>query len=127
MLLLLDSSVLIDLLRSRRDRRQQVAELVRAGHSLATSAINVAEIYAGVRENERDRTEAFISALECLDATGRVARVAGDLKREWAIKGKTLTLADTFVAATALEYHCRLITDNRKDFPMPELQFHALP
>jgi len=48
MQLLLDTSVLIDALRLRHGRRELLAELVQAGHTLATTALNVAEVYAGM-------------------------------------------------------------------------------
>jgi hypothetical protein len=127
MQLLLDSSVLIDALRLRHGRRQWLAELVRAGHTLATSALNLAEVYAGMRPEEEARTKAFLSALECREITASVAEVAGKLKRQWAKRGRTLTLADTMVAAVALQQGCPLATDNRKDFPMPQLQLYELP
>jgi predicted nucleic acid-binding protein len=56
-----------------------------------------------------------------------VARRAGTLKAAWARKGITLTLPDVMIAATALEHYAGLATDNRKHFPMPELQFIAMP
>src|ERR1700686_4421817 len=101
MQLLLDTSVLIDALRLRRGRRQWLAEMVRGGHTLATSALNIAEVYSGMRSEEEERTKAFLNALECHDITPTVAEVAGGLKRQWAQKGRTLTLADTLVAAVA--------------------------
>ena len=127
MQLLLDSSLLIDALRLRRGRRQWLAELVRGGHTLATSALNLAEVYAGMRPEEEARTKAFLNALECHQITARVAEMAGKLKRQSAQVGRTLTLADTIVAAVALEQGCPLATDNRKDFPMPRLQLYELP
>jgi len=127
MQLLLDTSVLIDALRSRRGRRQWLAELVRAGHGLATSALNVGEVYAGMRPEEEAQTKAFLGALECYEITAGVAEMAGKLKRQWAQKGRTLTLADTMVAAVAMERGCPLATDNRKDFPMPGLHLFELP
>jgi predicted nucleic acid-binding protein len=127
MQLLLDSSVLIDALRLRHGRRQWLAEMVRAGHTLATSALNLAEVYAGMRPEEEARTKAFLSALECREITASVAEMAGKLKRQWAKRGRTLTLADTMVAAVALQQGCPLATDNRKDFPMPQLQLYELP
>jgi len=126
MRLLLDSSVIIDVLRGRKGRRELLAELTRAGHQVATSALNVAEIYAGMRSSERSETELFLSALDCYPLTLVEARRAGQIKREWAEKGKTLSLADTIVAATALERDCVLMTDNRKDFPMRELEQYPL-
>jgi len=127
MQLLLDSSVLIDALRLRRGRRRWLAGLVRAGNRLATSALNLGEVYAGMRPEEEERTKAFLGALECHEITARVAEMAGKLKRQCAQKGRTLTLADTIVAAVALEQGCPLVTDNRKDFPMPGLQLYELP
>jgi predicted nucleic acid-binding protein len=127
MQLLLDTSVLIDALRMRRGRRQWLAELVRAGHTLATSALNLAEVYAGMRPEEEGRTKAFLNALECHEITASIAEMAGKLRSQWARQGRTLTLADTIVAAVALEQGCPLATDNRRDFPMPRLQLYELP
>ena len=127
MRLLLDTSVLIDVLRRRHGRRELLAELAHDGHSLATTALNVAEVYAGMRPEEEAQTEAFLNALQCYELTGDVGRLAGRLKHKWARRGRTLTLADTIVAAIALERGCTLMTDNRKDFPMPELDHYRLP
>lgn len=125
--LLLDTSVLIDTLRHRHGRRELLARLARDGHVLATSALNVAEVFAGMRPDEEGATETFLSALECYELTGAAARVAGTMKRKWAGKGRTLTLADSVIAAVALEHDCVLMTDNRRDFPMPELHLYPLP
>ncbi len=54
--------------------------------------------------------------------SGEIARRAGSLKSEFARSGKTLSLADMIVAATALEHGLTLMTDNQKDFPIPHTQ-----
>ncbi len=126
MRLLLDTSVLIDVLRSRRRRRELLVDLVRDGHSLATTALNVAEVFAGMRPEEQMQTETFLDALECYPLTRTAGQWAGTFKSRWARKGRTLTIADAIVAAIALERDCTLITDNRKDFPMPELALYPL-
>jgi len=127
MKLLLDTSILIDVLRLKNQRREWLAELVRDGHTLSTTTLNIAEIYAGMRPSEETRTEALLSGLELYELTGTSARLAGQLKNTWARKGHTLTLADAIVAAIAIEHGCALLTDNQKDFPMPELQLYPLP
>jgi predicted nucleic acid-binding protein len=127
MRLLLDTSVLIDALRLRHSRRELLAELVQAGHTLATTALNVAEVYAGMRPDEAQRTEALLGALDCYELTGTSGRRAGGLKQQWSKKGRTLALADMIIAAIALERGCTLMTDNRKDFPMEELDKFDLP
>jgi predicted nucleic acid-binding protein len=127
MRLLLDTSVLIDVLRLRNQRRALLAELVRAGHSLSTTTLNIAELYAGMRAGEVVATEALLSGLESYELSGSAARLAGKLKNAWARRGRTLALADAIVAAIAIERECSLLTDNRKDFPMPEVKFYPLP
>jgi predicted nucleic acid-binding protein len=126
MRLLLDTSVLIDALRFRQGRHELLAQLVRDGHTLSTTAVNVAEVYAGMRNEEELQTEALLAALDCYDLTAHAGRMAGRLKNKWAKKGRTIAIADAAVAAIALERDCTLMTDNRKDFPMPELELYPL-
>ena len=127
MKLLLDTSVLIDTLRGRNRRPQLLAELVRAGHTLSTTALNVAELYAGMRPHEQAGTEALLAGFECHPLTCAAGRLAGKLIGQWQKQGRTLQLPDTIVAAIAIEQQCALVTDNRKDFPMPELLLYPLP
>jgi predicted nucleic acid-binding protein len=63
---MLDTSILIDVLRRRNQRREALAELVRAHQMLATTSLNVAELYAGMRPGEQALSEAFLRGLECL-------------------------------------------------------------
>jgi predicted nucleic acid-binding protein len=100
-------------------------DLVAAGGStLGCSAVAIAEVYAGMRPHEKERPERFLSELEPYDVTTEIARYAGLLKNEWQAKGRTLSLADTLIAATTIIHRLTLVTDNRKDFPMPEIQHY---
>jgi predicted nucleic acid-binding protein len=127
MIFLLDTTILIDALRHRQGRRELLAETVHQGHTLATTAINLAEIYAGMRPVEEARTKMFLDGLECYPVTVAIARRAGRLKWEWSRKGRTLALDDMLIAAAALEHSLTLMTDNRMDFPMRELEIYELP
>ncbi len=124
MILLLDTNILIDALCGRSACLAILASAVSAGHQLTTSAVNVAEVYAGMRPGEESRTRKFLSSFPSFPVTEAIAERAGLLKFKWARKGKTLSIVDTIVAATALEHNLTLITANRKDFPMPELKFY---
>jgi predicted nucleic acid-binding protein len=121
-----DTSTLIDAINGRRDRTKLLRGLAAQGHSLACCAVTIAELYAGLHPGEVPRAEALVSVLLWVDTSFAVARRAGELRYEWARKGKTLGVADTLIAATALQYGLTLITDNKKDFPMPELTIHPL-
>ncbi|HKI13396.1 MAG TPA: type II toxin-antitoxin system VapC family toxin [Candidatus Acidoferrum sp.] len=127
MTVLLDTSVIIDALRGKMDRRNLLLKLSENGCILACCAINVAEVYAGARPDEEQDTLKFFQGLECIEIDWEVAQRAGALKYEWARKGKTIDLPDVIIAAAALAFDLTLATDNRKDFPMPDLKFLDLP
>ena len=124
MRLLLDSTVLIDVLRGRTAALSLLTEAVRSGHELGTSAINLAEVYSGMRAGEESKTQAFLENITCFPITPAIGERGGRLRNTWARKGITLGLADMVIAATALDYGLTLVTDNRKDFPMPEISFY---
>ena len=119
-----DTSVLIDTLKRNPKRTALLRGLVAEGHSIACCAITVGEIYAGMHPAEAASTEEFFSTLLWLEIRFAIAKKAGALRYESARKGVTLTLTDTMIAATAIHYGLTVITDNRKDFPMPELKLH---
>jgi len=121
---LLDTTVIIDFLNGKRRRRELLRSLVGQGHMLACCAVNVTEVYAGLRPPEAQKTEAFLRQLDYREVTWEIARQAGLLKNEWGKKGHTLSLGDVTLAATALAYGLVLMTDNTKHFPMTELRRH---
>lgn len=104
-----DTSTLIEVFRARADRKRQLLALGAQGHSLACCAITVGEIYSGVRPQEIAATEEFVTGLLWLDSSFAIAKRAGLLRNEWARKGKILTLTDTMIAATVLQYGLTLI------------------
>lgn len=122
----LDTSVIIDALNNKRGRRGLLLDLLKQGHLLACCAINVAEVYAGLRPKEEKATEEFLRSLEYYHITWPVARLAGLLRRDHAKKGVSLSIADTTIAAVAIAHDLSLLTDNVKDFPMKNLTLYPL-
>ena len=124
---LLDTTVIIDAINDRNGRNQFLAKLVAQGTLLACCSINITEVFMGMRPQEAKRTEAFLESLEFYPVTRDVARLAGDLNREWRKKGHTLLLPDLTVAAVALHNGLGLATDNVRDYPMRELRLLSMP
>ena len=123
---LLDSSIIIDALNGKRQRGELLGDLLLEGHMLACCSINVTEVYAGMRPSEEARTDELLSSLDYYAVTWEIARKAGLLRRDYARKGKTLSLADATIAGVALAHNLVLITDNVKDYPMPEIKLRFL-
>ena len=123
----LDTSVIIDALNNKRGRRDLLLDLLRQGHLLACCAINVAEVFAGLRPKEEKTTEEFLRSLEYYHITWPVARLAGLLKRDHAKKGIMVSIADATITAVAIAHELPLLTDNVKDFQMKDLTLYPLP
>jgi tRNA(fMet)-specific endonuclease VapC len=124
---LLDSSVIIDTLNGRNNRGRLLGELTERDAWLACCSINVTDVYMGIRAGEEAKTEKLLRNLKFYNVTWEIARLAGELFREWRLKGNTLALSDLTIAAVAIANNLTLVTDNPKHFPMPELQILALP
>jgi predicted nucleic acid-binding protein len=124
---LLDTSVIIDVINEKRGRRELITSLLLGGADIYCCAINVVEVYSGMRPWEEKITDAILGSMEYLDITLAIARRAGLLRYEWARKGRSLSLADATIAAVALHHGLVLATDNRKDFPTRDLRLLDLP
>lgn len=124
---LLDTSVIIDAINNKKNRRQLLRDLIQQGNTLACSPVNVAEVYAGLRPQEESNTKNFLQTLDLYPLTWPIAELAGILKRDFGKKGKTLAITDTLIAAVALHHQLHLMTDNVKDFPMKNLSLYPLP
>jgi predicted nucleic acid-binding protein len=62
-----------------------------------------------------------------IEISYEIARRAGEIKYQWARKGRTIDITDSVIGVAALYYDLLLATDNRKDFPMAGLRFADLP
>jgi predicted nucleic acid-binding protein len=125
--LLLDTTILIDALRNRNQRRRLLADLAHAGRELSTSTLNVAEVYGGLRPGEEPATAAFLANLHLVPVSASIAQLAGGLQADFRRQGQTRSIADMIVAATAMETGLQVATDNTRDFQIPGLTLFPLP
>ena len=123
---LLDTTVIIDCLRGRKGVVDFLTQLASEGSTCGCCAINVTEVYAGMRETERQVTKKFLDSLEYYEVTRNLAGLAGEYKREYAGKGITLSLSDVIIAAVTISNNLILVTDNLRNYPMPELNIKQI-
>lgn len=113
--LLFDTCILVDHLR----QHPPAVDYVRAlPQQPLLSAVTVAEVYVGVRDQaEARRIEALFGLFEVLAVDGEIARRGGTLRRRFAPTHGT-GLLDALIAATAEVHGARLVTRNVRHFPM---------
>ena len=124
---LLDTTVLIDVLRGRRGALARVRELRRLGDDQCTSAVNVEEVVRGLRPDERSAAGDLFRGLRVVPVSDREGWQAGDWRRLFGERGLTLSQGDCLVAAAALTIGARLATGNPRHFPMRELDVEHWP
>jgi predicted nucleic acid-binding protein len=124
--LLLDTTVLIDVLRGR-PAAERLRELRGREHAPWICAVNVEEVMRGAHEEEQALVARFLGGLQ-IAPLGRVeGERAGRWRRDYARQGVTLQQADCLIAAAAVSVNAQLATGNPKHFPMPELSLEHWP
>lgn len=114
-----DTSVLIDVLRGSEKARAVVRERRRQG-PLHSSEICAVEVLAGMRPQEERATRRLLGSLHLHPVDSALAERAGELGRRWLPSHSGIDAADLVVAATALTLQVGLLTVNVRHFPMFE-------
>jgi len=118
---LLDTNVLIEILKNNQQSIQQVFSLK---HPLMISSITAMELIYGARnKQEVFRLEEFISKFEVIHLDAQTSELAYQLITEYA-KSHNLDIPDALIAATAINNRMQFMTYNIKDFRfIPAMQF----
>lgn len=127
MAVLLDTTVLIDVLRGRPEAASRVRALRRSRDEACTCAINVEETARGLRSAEHEVARALFAGLRIVPLGEREGWCAGEWRGEHARHGLTLSQADCLIAAAAQSIGARLATGNPRHFPMGELTVEHWP
>jgi len=117
-MIIIDTDVLIWVLRGQETWIKRFEKMVRdAQGNVFVTAVQIAEIYAGVRPKETQKVEAFLASLRSVDLNDETGRTAGRYMNDYG-KSHKVTLADAFIAATAVMKNLKLWTSNKKHYPM---------
>ncbi|HEY8730427.1 MAG TPA: type II toxin-antitoxin system VapC family toxin [Candidatus Limnocylindria bacterium] len=115
-MIVLDTTVLIDLLRGRASALEYLRSLTDVP---ACSEVTRVEVLRGVRHRERDAVERLMRTMRWIGLDEQIARRAGALGRTWR-RSHAIATADLVIAATAQELGAELATSNTRHYPMFE-------
>ena len=124
MTVLLDTSVVIDLLRGNAAALDAVRGAVGAGQDLAASVVVKVEVLAGMRSDEEQATRRLLDGIDWIVVDDPIAERAGALASQYARSHTGVDPMDDIIAATVhvtttrMSEDVQLWTRNVKHFPM---------
>jgi len=118
--IVVDSDILIDLLREKDEAVKKIKELEK-NEELATTDINVFELYYGAyKSNKKDKnlssTRGLMKNLTLLHTTEEAMETGGRIYSDMKAKGKSIDIRDVLIAAITLQNGASLLTRNREHF-----------
>ncbi|MHA1213596.1 MAG: type II toxin-antitoxin system VapC family toxin, partial [Candidatus Heimdallarchaeota archaeon] len=122
-----DTDVIIDYLAGKKAARIAVLELLIHEKSLATTVINISELFRGIirrkwEQQRKAQLRSFLDNLLVVNYDQSVATLIGDLLAQLDSKGKPIGFADTAIAGLCLSIKASLVTNNVKHFSLiPDL------
>jgi predicted nucleic acid-binding protein len=118
MRLLLDSTFLIDHLRGEDDAVDRLASIFENGDEPIVTEIVVCEVRAGLLPDAERHLVALLEPMEFVQPDPGTAMRAGRWRAEFRIRGRTLSLADSLIAAAADSMGATVLTRNVRDFSL---------
>ena len=118
---LLDTDILIWILRGKKEVREKVLKL-KEKSPLAISVISIAEIFRNVFPSELSTTEDFLNQHIIFNLDQKTAKIGGLYCQQYSKQLKNLTLDDCLIAGCANVNDLTLVSLNTKHFPMKDIK-----
>jgi predicted nucleic acid-binding protein len=116
--LVLDSTFLIDHLRGEPDAVATLARIFEDGHDPIVTETVVCEVRAGLLPDAERYLVALLEPMEFVQPEPATAMRAGRWRAELRARGRTLSLADSLIAAAADSMGAAVLTRNLRDFSL---------
>ena len=126
--IIIDTDILIDVLRSKKEAVALVSELETKKFLLATTTVNAFELYYGAHKSNQPEkglrsAKTLLSRLILLPFTLKSAQKAGRIYAELEKAGQPIGLRDSFIAGIALTRGFAVVTRNIQHFrKIPDLR-----
>ncbi len=121
----LDSTFLIDHLRSNAAALARLERMYIEGDDPIVTAVTTTEVWAGRKVEGDPAIEAFLRYFEYIHAGPSTARLAGEWRAKAREIGLTLKAPDAIIAATAFDLGATVLTRNVRDFELTPVRVEA--
>jgi len=115
-IILLDTSVLIDLFRRKIKENSVFYQLANDYQNFAVSTITRFEIFVGQRDNQNEFWTNFYRNIKILDFNDNCALAASNIVKQLKSKSQMIEIADILIGGTALANDLPLATLNKNHF-----------
>jgi predicted nucleic acid-binding protein len=115
---LLDTTFVIDHLRGLPDAVDRMRRVYEEGDDPIVSGIVTSEAWSGAGGPDDEALEAFLQFVEYVHPGPETARRAGTWRAVARAQGRTLSLPDAMIAATAHDLAAAVLTRNVRDFAL---------
>ncbi|MGC9345278.1 MAG: type II toxin-antitoxin system VapC family toxin [Candidatus Bathyarchaeales archaeon] len=117
---ILDSTILIGVLRNKREEAELIREL-EAETKLATTTINAFEVYYGAYKSKDVQrnlasVKGLLSTLELLTVDEGSVETAGQVLAELESEGQSIDVRDLFIGCVAVSNGFTVLTHNKQHF-----------
>ena len=118
MTVVVDTSVLIQVLRGDEHAQSLLELAIRSGDRVTASVLTKVEVLAGMRPDEAHETQRLFESLEWIDVDSDLADRAGEFAGRYVRSHPGIDPVDYVIAATTERLDADLWTHNLKHFPM---------
>lgn len=121
MIRLVDTDILIDHLRGRREALDFLTRAMADGDRLLCSVVTRAELLAGMRPQEESAVRALLGLFDGVPVDDEIAEAAGEYRRRYG-RSHGVLLPDALIAGSARMRDAVLCTTNLKHYPMDDIR-----
>jgi len=116
-----DTNVLIYALSRTEPYSSWFIEKMESGE-IIFSAISVAEFLSGADEKAKQVFNRILEKVEIIVIDKLVAQKAAEYRKNYSKKNKKVWMIDCLIAASCKVYGATLVTADKKDFPMKDIE-----
>ncbi|NOQ34678.1 MAG: PIN domain-containing protein [Methylococcaceae bacterium] len=120
--ILLDTDIVINVLRKKAETIDTLLNLKQQKYRIYVCPVVIAEIYAGAFAKEYEQIATFFSYCQCLTIDESIGKIAGLYANQYRKAYNKISLEDYLIAACAKKYQLSLWTNNKKHYPMQDIQ-----